>query len=206
MAQSYPTDVMYDIACTLKKHIMEVSNMILILWVYCVYIQEDRLWGSVGKGFALPSFRHKPQCQVFLGPIRCTGLGLSDGEVMEHLWSYLRCFSCMTEGMRPSHRTDILCHALIYYGMKTKQKLDLKISWLSWSWNMVLQSDGIRTTHNILVQDYIDCLREKKQNLQSSLWATISRIKAVPFKVEEKICWWTEDCEKALQGYLKGIQ
>ena len=75
----------------------------------------------------------------------------------------------------------------------------------------------------------LDCLREKKQNLQSSLWATISRIKAVPFKVEEKICWyqwyefciestitcirslfsayrWTKDCEKALQGYLKGIQ
>ena len=40
---------------------------------------------------------------------------------MEHLWSYLRRFSHMTKEMRPSHRTDVLYHALNYYGMKTKK-------------------------------------------------------------------------------------
>ena len=45
---------------------------------------------------------------------------------MERLWSFLRRFSRMTKEMRPSHRTDILCHALIYYGHKTKQKLGIE--------------------------------------------------------------------------------
>ena len=57
------------------------------------------------------------------GPTRRTELGLSDGEVMERMWSYLRRFSRMTKEMRPSHRIDVLSHALMYYGMKTKQKL-----------------------------------------------------------------------------------
>ena len=55
--------------------------------------------------------------------MRCEGLGLSDGEVMERLWSYLRRFGRMTKEMRPAHRIEVLVHALAYYGMKKKQKL-----------------------------------------------------------------------------------
>ena len=47
----------------------------------------------------------------------------SDGEVMERLWSYLRRFTRMTKEMRPAHRTDVLAHALLYYGSMTKKKL-----------------------------------------------------------------------------------
>ena len=50
-------------------------------------------------------------------------LGLSDGETMERLWSYLRRFSRMTKEMRPSHRVDVLTSALVYYGIRTKEKL-----------------------------------------------------------------------------------
>ncbi len=50
-------------------------------------------------------------------------MGLSDGETMEQLWSYLRHFSRMTKEMRPSHRIDVLSSALIYYGIQTKEKL-----------------------------------------------------------------------------------
>jgi len=39
------------------------------------------------------------------------------------MWSYLRRFSQMTKEMRPAHRVDVLSHALLYYGFKTKQKL-----------------------------------------------------------------------------------
>ena len=60
---------------------------------------------------------------MLYGPRRCEGIGLSDGETMERLWSYLRRFGKMTKEMRPSHRTDVLTHALIYYGMMTKSKL-----------------------------------------------------------------------------------
>ena len=55
--------------------------------------------------------------------MRCEGIGISDGETMERLWSYLRRFGRMTKEMRPAHRTDILAHALVHYGMKTKAKL-----------------------------------------------------------------------------------
>ena len=57
------------------------------------------------------------------GPRRCEGIGLSDGETMERLWSYLHRFIRMTKGMRPSHRVDVLTSALLYYGMLTKDKL-----------------------------------------------------------------------------------
>ena len=50
-------------------------------------------------------------------------LDLSDGETTERLWSFLRPFNEMTKEMRPSHRVDILTHALMYYGIKTKKKL-----------------------------------------------------------------------------------
>ena len=55
--------------------------------------------------------------------MRCDGIGLSDGEVMERMWSYLRRFSRMTKEMRPAHRIDVLSHALLYYGRITKRKL-----------------------------------------------------------------------------------
>ncbi len=56
-------------------------------------------------------------------PLHSTGIGLSDGEVMERMWSILRRFSRMTKEMRPAHRVDILTHALLYYGLGVKYKL-----------------------------------------------------------------------------------
>ena len=61
--------------------------------------------------------------QILFGPRKCTGIGLSDGETMERLWSYLRRFSKMTKEMRPSHRIDVLTSALVHYGIRTKEKL-----------------------------------------------------------------------------------
>ena len=60
---------------------------------------------------------------MLFGPRQCSGVGLSDGETMERLWSYLRRFSRMTKEMRPSHRIDVLAHVLVYYGTMTKRKL-----------------------------------------------------------------------------------
>ncbi|CAI8049128.1 hypothetical protein GBAR_LOCUS27057, partial [Geodia barretti] len=115
MVQSYPAEiklhVMYDIACTLNKYMQkyEGNNVLLKKVQLCLPIFH--------------AYGHKPQCQIIFSPLRCDGLGLSDGEVMERLWSFLRRFSRMTKEMRPAHRTDVLCHALIYYGYKTKRKL-----------------------------------------------------------------------------------
>ena len=59
--------------------------------------------------------------QVLYGPRRCEGIGLSDGEMMEQMWSYLRRFSRMTKEMRPSHRIDVISSALIHYGWLKKK-------------------------------------------------------------------------------------
>ncbi len=64
---------------------------------------------------------------ILYGPLRCDGFGLSDGEVMERLWSYLRRFTRMTKEMCPSHCTDVLAHALLYYGYMTKKKLGVLV-------------------------------------------------------------------------------
>ena len=58
-----------------------------------------------------------------MSPLHCPGIGLSDGEVLERLWSFLRKFGKMTKEMRLSHRVDVITHALLHYGYKTKQKL-----------------------------------------------------------------------------------
>lgn len=43
------------------------------------------------------------------------GFGLTDGEVMERLWSFLRRFLRMTKEMRPAHRVDVLTDGLLHY-------------------------------------------------------------------------------------------
>ncbi len=60
--------------------------------------------------------------QILYSPTHVEGIGLSDGEVMERLWSELRRYSRMTKEIRPSHRVDVLSHALLHYGHKTKLK------------------------------------------------------------------------------------
>ncbi len=57
-----------------------------------------------------------------------SGFGLTDGEVMERLWSYLRRFSKMTKEMRPSHRIDILSDALLHYGRQSASNLSVSLS------------------------------------------------------------------------------
>lgn len=55
---------------------------------------------------------------VVYNPRHLENLGLSDGETLEKLWSYLQKFSPMTKEMRPSHRIDVLSDALKYYSHK----------------------------------------------------------------------------------------
>ena len=55
----------------------------------------------------------------FFNPRYLEGFGLSDGETLERLWSYLRRFAPMTKEMRPSHRIDVLSDALKYYAHKS---------------------------------------------------------------------------------------
>lgn len=60
-------------------------------------------------------------------PRNIPGFGLSDGEVLERMWSYLRRFSSMTKEMRPTHRIDVLSDALHYYGRKSAGNISMFI-------------------------------------------------------------------------------
>ena len=61
--------------------------------------------------------------QLKYNPRYLNGCGLTDGEVVERLWSYLRRYSRMTKEMRPSHRIDILCDALLHYASNSARNL-----------------------------------------------------------------------------------
>ena len=61
--------------------------------------------------------------QILYGSTRMTNLGLTDGEAMERLWSYLRPFSPITKEMTPSHRTDLLTDALLHHAERKKMNM-----------------------------------------------------------------------------------
>ena len=56
-------------------------------------------------------------------PRRISCLGLTDGECLEQLWSYLRKFSGMTKQMTASHRIDVLEAALDHYRQGVRAKM-----------------------------------------------------------------------------------
>ena len=58
------------------------------------------------------------------------GFGLTDGEEMERIWSYMRRFSFMTKEMTPSHRVDLLTDALLHY--RQKKIVDIGKNSLIW--------------------------------------------------------------------------
>lgn len=67
-------------------------------------------------------YGHKMACQVFYSPRRTPGVGLTDGESLERLWSYLGKFSRITKELTPENRTDLLTDALMYYGQTIRDK------------------------------------------------------------------------------------
>lgn len=61
--------------------------------------------------------------KLSMNPRHKDKFGLTDGEVLERLWSFLRRFCKMTKEMRPAHRTDILTDALLHYSRLSSQNL-----------------------------------------------------------------------------------
>ena len=63
--------------------------------------------------------------QIAFSPRRNNGYGLTDGEGIERLWSYLRGFSSITKEMTYGRRIDILTDALLHYGQRRLQQFGL---------------------------------------------------------------------------------
>ena len=62
-------------------------------------------------------------CYIFpFSPWNKPDFGMTDGEVVEWLWSYLRRFARMIKEMHPAHRS-VLSDALFHYFRKSKENL-----------------------------------------------------------------------------------
>ena len=70
---------------------------------------------------------HKMGCQVKYSPGRMSDIGLTDGESLERLWSYLGIFSNITKEMTPENRIDLLTDALLHYGRRIRDKLSVSL-------------------------------------------------------------------------------
>ncbi|XP_019643793.1 PREDICTED: uncharacterized protein LOC109484877 [Branchiostoma belcheri] len=108
--------IIYDIACVLKAHLSDPKNK-----------QEDLL---AQLELAVPAFHihgHKTRCQILYSPRRMEGFGLTDGEGMERLWSYLRPFFRVTKEMTPSHRLDLLTDATLHYARRKSTDIESSI-------------------------------------------------------------------------------
>ena len=66
------------------------------------------------------------------------GFGLTDGEMLERVWSYVRRFGKMTKEMRPSHWVDVLTDVLLHYGMETKNKIEVFVKFNITTLNVTL--------------------------------------------------------------------
>lgn len=54
------------------------------------------------------SYAHNALCQHRFSPRNAEGFGLTDGENVERLWSFLGRFAKMSKEMSPSNRVDLL--------------------------------------------------------------------------------------------------
>lgn len=93
--------ILYDIACSLHAHVMNNNSAIN-------FIKSKLNWGvSIFHAYA-----HSVKCQLKYHPRIQEGIGLTDGESLERIWSYLGRFVSNTKHMRPAHRLDILSLAI----------------------------------------------------------------------------------------------
>lgn len=58
------------------------------------------------------AYAHTVKCQLKYHPRIQKNIGLTDGESLERIWSYLGKFVSTTKHMRPAHRLDILSLAI----------------------------------------------------------------------------------------------
>ncbi|PKY55333.1 hypothetical protein RhiirA4_329301, partial [Rhizophagus irregularis] len=66
---------------------------------------------------------YEASCQCIYHPRKREGFGLTDGEWLERLWSYLGKFTKTTRIMTPSYRKFILSLALDHFAETRIQKI-----------------------------------------------------------------------------------
>eukprot|EP00795_Rhopilema_esculentum_P007287 gene7287-12983_t len=174
---------MYDIACILDVHLQNNKD----------YGLED-IFDKIQFGIPIfHSYVHKSRCQVLYSPRRCDGLGLTDGEGIERLWSYLRKFSYMTKEMKSNRRTDTLTEALLHYARRMlnnqvsqENEDDWRCDYASLLWNHFL-------LRNSLASSEIVDEKEGSKSIISSLKRSDMKLKLIEKKRNVKTRWKVND-------------
>jgi len=83
-------------------------------------LKAKDVWYAVSVFHA---YAHEASCQCLYHPRKREGFGLTDGEWLERLWSYLERFTKTTRIMTPSHRKLILSLALDHFAETRIQKI-----------------------------------------------------------------------------------
>ncbi|KAH3793563.1 hypothetical protein DPMN_147077 [Dreissena polymorpha] len=107
--------VMYDIACTLHRHLKKTMD-------------SDVLRQCTFSVPVFHSFAHNVTCQLEYGQRFTSATGLTDGEGIERLWSYLRGFNKITKEMSINNRQDLLTDALLHHTFKAIHNLGMQKS------------------------------------------------------------------------------
>jgi hypothetical protein len=107
---------LYDIACSFNAHISKPNNPLSLY--------KDRFKWAVSIFHA---YAHTSSCQKVYHPRTVESVGLTDGESLERLWSYLGKFVNITKYMKSNHRLDILEMALEYIYQKSIKKLGINL-------------------------------------------------------------------------------
>lgn len=63
--------------------------------------------------------------QIKYSPRRVKGVGLTDGEGTERLWSFLRDYSRITKEMSPGKRVDVLTDGLLHYAERLRHRFGI---------------------------------------------------------------------------------
>ncbi|XP_046863813.1 uncharacterized protein LOC124457641 isoform X3 [Xenia sp. Carnegie-2017] len=139
--------IMYDIACTLKAHLMKNGKHDFVK-------RAD---------YSIPVFHcygHKSLCQIQFNPRRKKGYGLTDGEGVERLWSFLRGFSGMTKEMSSGRRLDILTDALLHYSSRRLEQFD---TWMKEEEQLINEKNSKRALPLTWQQKYVESLLQLYQ-------------------------------------------
>ncbi|KAH9454607.1 hypothetical protein Pst134EB_014678 [Puccinia striiformis f. sp. tritici] len=122
--QNREVRVLYDISCNLKKFI-DLRHL----------FPEDQHRLRFGTS-VFHSYVHNWKCQLEFSPRYNTGWGLTDGEGLERLWSYLSPLVSPLRYATRNHRLAALAHKLRFHNQRGTDDL---ISWIQHKYSVAIQ-------------------------------------------------------------------
>lgn len=125
--------LLYDVGCKLLAHwkVQHYCRLITSISVFPLYfvfqanseVFQELLDKCIVAVPVFHAYAHNASCQHQFSPRNIEGFGLTDGENVERLWSYLGRFARMTKEMSSGNRVDLLTDALSHYCEQKRRKL-----------------------------------------------------------------------------------